>query len=156
MDGQFGILIFHLSSFFCEQNYDCLMHFVLSSISFLSRSNIINIWLIYFLFFCQLFIWSNNRFPSMESSMEARTGNKIDTYFHSSRPYTIYSNSGNHFTARQNGSLPRKFNSSIPIRNEYYGYTHGKAKKNVIIISWHINSGRNKLNGNTLIVALAR
>lgn len=67
----------------------------------------------------------------MESNMEARNmpNTKTDpNYYHgSSNRYSTYSNSGN-FAMRPNASLPRKFNTntSIPIRNDYFNYSHGK------------------------------
>lgn len=77
-----------------------------------------------------LFIFINSirtRFPSMESNIEAR--NKPDSnYFHGNHNrYSVYP-SNNSFAMRQNGSLPRKFttNTSIPVRTDYYNYSHGK------------------------------
>lgn len=71
------------------------------------------------------------RFPSMESNIEARNqaSNKTEpNYYHgSSNRYSTYSNSSN-FAMRPNGSLPRKFstNTGIPIRSNYYNYSHGE------------------------------
>lgn len=97
-----------------------------------SRSKLIN---------CETFILNfiviENRFPLMESNMEARIGNtnsnisnsnnKINdtNYFHGGR-YSIYTTNGNNTVlVRPNASLPRKLHTGIN-RNAYYGYSHGK------------------------------
>lgn len=64
----------------------------------------------------------------MESNMEARNSKTDSNYFHgSTNRHSMYPNS-NSFSLRQNASLPRKFktNTNIPIRTDYYNYSHGK------------------------------
>lgn len=67
----------------------------------------------------------------MESNIEARNSKVDSSYLHGNTSrYSMYPNNSS-FSLRQNGSLPRKFNTntSIPIRNDYYSYSHGKYKK---------------------------
>lgn len=71
----------------------------------------------------------------MESNMEAHHisnfNNRLDPSLNPSNRnrYSIYPNQ-QPFGFRQNGSLPRKFNTNtntnIPIRNAHYNYSHGK------------------------------
>lgn len=80
------------------------------------------------------FVYSNsisNRFPSMESNIEARNKNDSNYFHGNTNRYSVYP-SNNSFAMRQNGSLPRKFttNTSIPVRTDYYNYSHGKGEKN--------------------------
>lgn len=62
-----------------------------------------------------------SRFPSMESNIETRHSGS--NYFINNSHRSLFSTSN----GRLNGSLLRKFNtSSIPIRNGYHSYSHGK------------------------------
>lgn len=66
----------------------------------------------------------------MESNIEARNKTESNYFPGSTNRYSVYPSSNN-IAIRQNGSLPRKFttNTSIPVRTDYYNYSHGKQKK---------------------------
>lgn len=71
----------------------------------------------------------------MESNVEARNmgnGKTDPNYFQNSR-YS-YPNGSGSFAVRQNGSLPRKFHTNLPIRNDHYNYSHGECLSKFICI----------------------